>query len=177
MNVQLTLAWRYLRGRGLRSGLTTLAVALGVMLVFGLGGIVPTMVDTFTRSMMSAAGKIDLTVTHSLAQPFPADVVDRVARIPGVALATGEVEQAAPLPLKRDVPVADQVATVAVVGVDPAVAARVRDLAVTAGRPLAVTDTDVVVPTELKNSSNNVAYAVVPVIREALGVIMYPSTV
>lgn len=145
MNVQLTLAWRYLRGRGLRSALTTLAVALGVMLVFGLGGIVPTMVETFTRSMMSASGKIDLTVTHRLAQPFPAEVVGRVARVPGVALATPEAEQAAPLPLKRDVPVSEQVATVVVVGVDPAAAGRVRDLTVTAGRGLAVDDGELVV--------------------------------
>jgi len=142
VNVQLTLAWRYLRGRGLRSALTTLAVALGVMLIFGLGGVVPTMVETFTRSMMSASGKVDLTVTHRLGQPFAADVVDRVARTSGVALATPEVEQAAPLPLKRDVPVGEQVASVAVVGVDPAAAARVRDLAVGAGRALAVDDRD-----------------------------------
>ena len=50
-----TLAWRYLRGRGLRSALTTLAVALGVMLVFGLNGITPTLVEAFTRSMMSGS--------------------------------------------------------------------------------------------------------------------------
>ena len=34
------------------------------------------------------------------------------------------------------------------------------------------TDTEVVVPTELKNSSRIVAYAVVPVIRAVLGVMM-----
>jgi len=141
----LTLAWRYLRGRGLRSALTTLAVALGVMLIFGLGGVVPTLVDTFTRSLMTAAGKIDLTVTSSLGQPFAASVVDEVARVPGVAVATGEVEHAAPLPTRRDVAANEQVTSVEVVGVDPAVSGRVRDLTLASGRPLGVSDGDVVV--------------------------------
>ena len=96
-----TLAWRYLRGRGLRSALTTLAVALGVMLVFGLNGITPTLVEAFTRSMMSAAGRIDLTVSSAFHQPIPADVLDTVTRTPGVAAASGEVQQPAPL-VRRD---------------------------------------------------------------------------
>jgi putative ABC transport system permease protein len=139
-NVSIRLAWRYLRGRGLRSLLTSLAVALGVMLIFGLNSIMPTMLETFTRSMMSAAGKIDLTVSSSLAQPFAPVVLDHVARVDGIALATGEVEQLAPLPLKSGVPVADQVASLTVVGVDAAVTGRLRDYPITAGRVLATTD-------------------------------------
>ena len=65
-----TLAWRYLRGRGLRSALTTLAVALGVMLVFGLNGISPALMEAFTKSMMSAAGRIDVTVGSAFRQPM-----------------------------------------------------------------------------------------------------------
>ena len=66
MKLSATLAWRYLRGRGLRSLLTTLAVVLGVMLTFGLNGILPTLLDAFTHNLLSAAGKVDLTVTLSL---------------------------------------------------------------------------------------------------------------
>ena len=139
-NVSVRLAWRYLQGRGLRSLLTSLAVALGVMLIFGLNGIMPTIMETFTRSMMSAAGKIDLTVSSSLAQPFSPDVLAKIARVDGVALATGEVEQTAPLPVKTGVPVADQVTSLTVVGVDPAVTGRLRDYPVTAGRVLATSD-------------------------------------
>lgn len=143
MNVrtpQLTLAWRYLRGRGLRSLLTSLAVALGVMLIFGLNGILPTIMETFTRSMMAAAGKIDITVSSTLGQPFAASVLDQVSRIDGVAVATGEVEQLAPLPLKRDVGVANQVASITVVGVDPGVTGRVRDYPLASGRALTTSD-------------------------------------
>ncbi|QGF23629.1 ABC transporter permease [Raineyella fluvialis] len=143
--VTWTLAWRYLRGRGLRSALTTLAVALSVMLIFGLGGVVPTLVDAFTRSLLSASGKIDLTVTQTLAQPFAPSVVDKVGRVPGIALATGEVEQSAPLPVRRDIPTGQQVSSVTVVGIDPAVSGRIRDLGLASGRALTTTDGDVAV--------------------------------
>ena len=139
------LAWRYLRGRGLRSLLTTLAVALGVMLIFGFNGIMPTVVGAFTKSLVSASGRIDLTVTSVYRQPFEPEVIDRVARVEGVDLATGEVELAAPLPAREGVAASDQVVQVAVVGVDPAQTARVRDVAVASGRPLAVGDGDVMV--------------------------------
>ncbi|MEA5155043.1 ABC transporter permease [Raineyella sp.] len=141
----LMLAWRYLRGRGLRSLLTSLAVALGVMLVFGLNGVLPTIMDTFNRSIMSAAGKIDISVSSTLAQPFSPAVLDRVARVDGIGVATGEVEQQAPLPVRPDVPVADQVSAVTVVGVDPAVTGRVRDYPIVTGRVLTTSDTTAVV--------------------------------
>lgn len=139
------LAWRYLRGRGLRSLLTTLAVALGVMLIFGLNGIMPTVVEAFTKSLVSSAGRIDLTVTSTYHQPFEPRLLDRVARVSGVAAVTGEVSLVAPLPVKRDVPVAQQVTQVSVVGVDPAMTSRVRDYPLAAGRTLAVGDGDVLV--------------------------------
>lgn len=141
----LRLAWRYLRGRGLRSLLTTLAVVLGVMLVFGLNGILPAMMDAFTKSMLAGAGRIDVTVSSAFKQPIEPTVLDTVARTPGVKAASPEVQQAAPLPRVRDVPAADQVAQVEVIGLDPATAAAVRDLPIAAGRPLAAGDADVTI--------------------------------
>lgn len=136
----ITLAWRYLRGRGLRSALTTLAVALGVMLVFGLNGITPTLVEAFTRSMVSAAGRIDLTVSSAFHQPIPRDVLDTVARTPGVAAASGEVQQPAPLPRERPSTSSgtrsEPPSMVNVVGIEPGPAARVRDFPIEAGRAL-----------------------------------------
>ena len=139
------LAWRYLRGRGLRSLLTTLAVALGVMLVFGLNGIVPTIMETFNRSLLSSTGKIDITVTHRLGQPFSPVLLDRVGRVEGIAAAAPEAHGKAPLPLRSDVPLADQVAVVTVVGLDAALAPRVRDFPLASGRPLQLSDADVAV--------------------------------
>lgn len=136
----LVLAWRYLRGRGLRSALTTLAVALGVMLVFGLNGISPALLEAFTRSMMSAAGRIDVTVTSVFRQPFTTDVLDTVARTPGVAAASGEVQQAAPLTTRDGL--ADAPGMVNVVGLNPTSAGGVRDFPLAQGRALAAGDGD-----------------------------------
>ncbi|HRQ32875.1 MAG TPA: hypothetical protein PLM89_07210 [Anaerolineales bacterium] len=44
MNIQLTLAYRYLSGRKLRTFLTTLAVIFGVLVIFGMNIILPTMI-------------------------------------------------------------------------------------------------------------------------------------
>lgn len=145
MNTQWRLAWRYLRGRGLRSFLTTLAVAFGVMLIFGLNGITPTLVESFTRSLLSTAGKIDLSVTSAFNQPFGIDVLDKVARTPGIAVASAEVQRMVPLPLDPDVAVADQVTQLNVIGVDPATAGRIRDFPLIAGRVLGTADGDVAV--------------------------------
>ena len=98
MNLNLTLAWRYLRGRGLRSLLTTLAVVFGVMLTFGLNGILPAMTEAFTHNLRSAAGKVDLTVTSAYNQPFRTDVVDRMLAVPKVATASPGVQRTVPLP-------------------------------------------------------------------------------
>ena len=43
MAFQLSLAARYLLGRKLRSFLTTLAIVIGVMTIFGMGTVLPTM--------------------------------------------------------------------------------------------------------------------------------------
>ncbi|HEY5506180.1 MAG TPA: hypothetical protein VIK83_01700, partial [Coriobacteriia bacterium] len=75
MSVQFTLAWRYLRGRGIRTLLTTLAVVLGVAMIFGLNGLLPSMLQAFTRSLLSTAGKIDVTVTSTYADPFATSIV------------------------------------------------------------------------------------------------------
>ena len=135
MTLSATLAWRYLIGRGARSLLTTLAVALGVMLTFGLNGITPALEAAFTRSLLSSAGQIDLTVTDSYNQSFPATVADRVAAVPGVAAVSPETQRTAPLPPSPD-PGPDDVTQLTVIGIDPSRAAKVRDFPLAAGRML-----------------------------------------
>ena len=132
----LTLAFRYLRGRGTRSLLTTLAVVFGVMLSFGLNGILPAMMDAFTHSLLAAAGKVDLTVTSAYNQPFRPDVVDRLLTVPQVVSASPGVQRTVPLSRSADAP-ADALAQVIVVGIDPGSAGTVHDFPVASGRMLA----------------------------------------
>lgn len=144
MNLTLTLAWRYLRGRGSRSLLTTLAVVFGVMLTFGLNGILPAMVDAFTHNLLAAAGRVDLTVTSAYNQPIRANVVDRVLAVPGVAAASPGVQRIAPLPRSADAP-PDALAQVVVVGVDLATVGSIHDYPLAEGRMLAAGDDSAVV--------------------------------
>jgi putative ABC transport system permease protein len=145
VNVQMTLAWRYLKGRGGRTILTTLAVVFGVMLIFGLNGLMPAMMQVFSRTLVSTAGKVDVTVTSPFGASFSLDVASRVAHVPGVAQVTPMLQRTVPLPPRIGVPAADQVTQAYVMGVDPATILRVRDLPVGSGRSLAIGDGDVVV--------------------------------
>lgn len=134
------LAWRYLRGRGIRSLLTTLAVVFGVMLIFGLNGITPTLLQAFTKNLLATAGKIDLSVTSSFNEPFGLDVLDKVAHVQGVAIATPEIQRMVIIPTNPAVPVASQIGQLNVIGIDPATAGRVRDFPVSSGRLLGASD-------------------------------------
>jgi len=145
VSVQLTLAWRYVKGRGARSFLTTLAVVFGVMLLFGLNGLMPPLIDAFTRNLLSTAGKIDVSITSSFNEPFTMDVLNEVVRVPGVAAATPEIQRPVPLPQNSAIPAANQVAQLNVIGIDPATAGKVRDFPIVAGRALIAGDGDVTV--------------------------------
>jgi putative ABC transport system permease protein len=144
VNLTLTLAWRYLRGRGTRSLLTTLAVVLAVMLTFGLNGILPPMLDAFNRNLLAAAGKVDLTVTSSYDQPFKPAVIDQLLRIPQIGVASPEVTGVVPLPQSTSAGTA-ALTQLTVVGVDVTTASAVRDFTLSQGRMLAATDTSAVV--------------------------------
>jgi putative ABC transport system permease protein len=142
--VILTLAWRYLRGRGTRSLLTTLAVVFGVMLTFGLNGILPAMLDAFTHNLLAAAGKVDLTVTSAYNQPFAASVVDKLLAVPQVTSASPGVQRAVPLPQSADAPTGS-LAQVSVVGLDLATATGLHDFPLGSGRMLSPADSASVV--------------------------------
>jgi len=64
MNLQLTLAARYLNGRRLRTFLTTLAVVFGVLVIFGMNIILPTMLAALQANVQGAEGMVDFSVTH-----------------------------------------------------------------------------------------------------------------
>ena len=87
MNLQLTLAWRYLSGRKLRTFLTTLAVVFGVMLIFGMNIILPTMLEAFQANIMAAGGLVDVTVTHKSGSGFPMNVAHKLDGIAGIRAA------------------------------------------------------------------------------------------
>jgi putative ABC transport system permease protein len=98
MNLQLTLAWRYLNGRKLRTFLTTLAVVFGVMVIFGMNIILPTMLEAFQANIMAAGNLVDVTVTHKSGGGFPMDVAQKLDGISGIRATSALLERTVNLP-------------------------------------------------------------------------------
>ncbi len=122
MNLQLTLAWRYLNGRKLRTFLTTLAVIFGVMVIFGMNIILPTMLEAFQANMMAAGGVVDVTVTLGTNGGFPLTVADKLDGIDGIRAASPLLERTVNLPadfVDGDPAVADRITAVNLVGLIP----------------------------------------------------------
>ena len=71
MNLQLTLAARYLAGRKLRTALTTLAIIFGVLLIFGMNTVLPTMIAALQANVQGAEGEVDFSITNVTGEAFP----------------------------------------------------------------------------------------------------------
>src|SRR3712207_1102802 len=98
MRLYLMLAWRYLRGRLLRTLLTTLAVVFGVMIIFGMNGIVPAVRASFDESIRESAHEVDLVIMPDTDRTFDVVLADAVRQTPGVAAITAVLERPVLLP-------------------------------------------------------------------------------
>jgi len=130
VKVSATLAWRYLIGRPGRTVLTTLAITLGVALIFGLNGILPGMADVFTKTLFAAAGQVDLTVSSMSGGTFDLGVANEVASVPGVAVASPSMRRSVAMPNGSPVSVAT------LVGIDARTSPKVHTYNVSEGRML-----------------------------------------
>jgi putative ABC transport system permease protein len=130
----LTMAWRYLTGRKLRSFLTTLAVIFGVMIIFALNALLPTIMQAFDSSVKTAAGAVDLQVTGKTDQTFGTDALQKVRRIDGVSVATGILQQTVALPPKAPA------GSISLTGVDPLPYTAIHRPGVLSGRFLTPSD-------------------------------------
>ena len=129
MNLQLTLAARYLSGRKLRAFLTTLAVVFGVVVIFGMNIILPTMIAALQINVQGAAGLVDFSVTHLSGEPFPAAEAARLEGVDGVRAVSATLNRTVNLPtdfVDNDPARADTISALALIGVDPDAARTVR---------------------------------------------------
>lgn len=150
MSFQFKLALRYLLGRKLRSLLTTLAIILGVMVIFGLNGMIPALEDSLRRGMMASANRVDLTVTSETRGVFNAHLVERVRKTPGVAHVTGSLSRTIVLPAAQALKTRDNLVVNSLMlnGLDPASAAGVRPMSLASGRFLQPGDGTVIMITD-----------------------------
>src|SRR5512143_1146390 len=138
MSIQFMLAARYLSGRKLRTFLTTLAVIFGVMIIFGLNGMLPAFSQAFRENMLAASGAVDLSVTGVTDDVFDATVLNTVRGVNGIAQASGSLRRTITLPS------GSAVDAVTVTGLDDA-AQTVRPYQVVSGRFLQPGDRNVLV--------------------------------
>lgn len=142
MKLCITLAWRYLLGRRVRTLLTTLAVVFGVMIMFGMNGIVPAVRASFEEGVRVAAHEVDLVITAREKGVFAASQADLVRDTPGVALVTGVLEQRLHLPAAYQIATNDgrPIDVLVINGWEPDTSRAVVPFQVVAGRWLAPDD-------------------------------------
>lgn len=147
MRFQITLAARYMWGRKLRTFLTTLAIIIGVMVIFGMGILIPSMNDAFNKSLMAASGQTDVVITHRTGETFSATTLNKVKALDGIAISGGSLERTINLP-PHFYGKNSTVNVLSLVGVDPAAAPALHDYRITQGRFLAPGDGNVAVISE-----------------------------
>lgn len=150
MTIQFLLAFRYLRGRKLRSFLTTLAVVFGVLVIFMMNILVPTMMRSFQASMLAASGQVDMTISHRTGESFSPTTVDAVRSVPGIRAAYGFLARTVNLPnnfYDNNPQQADQISAITLTGLDVAGAETLHSYPLQAGRFLKPEDTQAAVIT------------------------------
>ncbi len=147
MRIQWMLAFRYLRGRLQRSILTTLAVALGVMILFGMNGVMPPMLEAFRRSMYTSASQVDFSISSTSNTAFDQAALQTVQQNKSVSLAEGYLSQTVLLPtsLGGSSDTYSGVNSLDLTGVDPATIQSLHLFTLASGRFLEPADTDAVV--------------------------------
>lgn len=145
MNIQFTLAARYLWGRKLRMLLTTLAIIFGALVIFGMNILLPTMLSAFQSGLLNASGQVDVLVTHKTGETFSPSVIKRIESIRGVYAVSGSLERTINIP--ANFYRAGNVGAVTLIGIEPKAAQQIREYTIAQGRFLQNNDTNVAVIT------------------------------
>jgi putative ABC transport system permease protein len=149
MKLQLTLAWRYLTGRKLRTFLTTLAVIFGVMVIFGMNMILPSMLAAFQANALAAGGVVDVTITHKASGFFPETEANKLQGIEDIRAYSASLSRTINLPadyVDKNPAKTDSVTAVSLIGIDPDSAQNLRVYLIqTGGRFLQSGDTSAAV--------------------------------
>jgi putative ABC transport system permease protein len=167
MKTVINLAIRYLLARKLRTALTTVAIVLGVMIIFGFNGLLLAMRESLQQGIPAVADQADVIITSELRSGFSTDWVKKVATAEGVAVASGLLVRTILLPdgLTLQSQTGAEVGALVICGVDPETIGKVGTLPLGQGRWLKPEDQEaVVIPAELarKNGLKTGDWLVLP---------------
>lgn len=132
--LQMTrMAWQYLKGRKLRTALTTLAIVLGVALIFAINLIMPGVLQMLKQSLETETEAVDLSIVDRTGEAFdPAPITETLLDIDGVDAVSGALRRRIILP--KDNNPLDDVSQIEMIGVDLATLSGVRAYDLRAGR-------------------------------------------
>ncbi|MBI3362562.1 MAG: ABC transporter permease, partial [Chloroflexi bacterium] len=145
MNVQVTLAARYLWGRKLRTFLTTLAIVFGTLVIFGMNILLPTMIKAFETNLLAASGQVDVTITHQTGEAFSEGVLNKVKTVAGIRAIAGSLSRTVNIP--ADYYGRANITALTLTGIDPRAAQTLRGYPVKQGRFLRLSDASAAVIT------------------------------
>jgi putative ABC transport system permease protein len=136
------MALQYLRGRKLRTTLTTLAIVFGIALIFAINVALPGAMAAFQGTMLVTSGSADLSISNVSGEAFaPDQPLQTVAGIKGIKAVTGVLRRQILLPgegVKGSIGTASQIQ---LVGVDLETVQNVRQFVMSDGRFLQAGDT------------------------------------
>lgn len=139
MNIQLTLATRYLLGRKLRTFLTTLAIIFGVLLIFGMNTVLPTMIAALQANVQGAEGSVDFTITSAAGGSFEPAAAEQLRQLDGVRAVAASLQRTVNLPadfVDGDSSHPDTLNAIKLIGITPEIARSIRAYPLVEGRYL-----------------------------------------
>ncbi|HVO43367.1 MAG TPA: ABC transporter permease, partial [Aggregatilineales bacterium] len=139
---QMTImAFQYLKGRKLRTALTTLAIVFGVALIFAVNVTLPSAFTAFKQTLQATSGQADLTVVSVSGESFAPDAaLKKVLAVKGVQAVTGELRRQITLSAVGSLG-NSKANQIQLAGIDPATAQSVRRYVMSSGRFLQPDDT------------------------------------
>ncbi len=143
---ELTLAARELSRRKLRTVLTTLAITLGTLVIFGMNILLPTMLKAFQSGVLQASGQVDVTITMKTDESFSRSVLNSVRRVDGVSAAAGLLRRTTNIPDKFYG--SAKIGALTLTGIDPTSAQMLHAFSVVEGRFLRSDDPQAAVITK-----------------------------
>lgn len=150
-SIQLTLACRYLWGRKLRAALTTLAIIFGVLLIFGMNSVLPTMIAALQANVQGAEGNVDFTIASASGGSFDPAPAEKLRALDGVRAVSASLQRTINLPanfVDGNPARPDTLVAVNLIGITPEIARSIRAFPIVAGRYLNDSDTAAAVITQ-----------------------------
>lgn len=98
MILYLKLALKYLGGRKLRTLLTTLSILLGVMLIFGLNGLMPAINEPFKKMLMTSSNQVDLVISSESGNTFDESTAKKISDVSDIDAISAELSRSVLLP-------------------------------------------------------------------------------